>query len=378
MTTYLRAPEAARRLGVTTATLYSYVSRGRIVRTLGSDGRTSLFDLSDVDALVARSTRPVPPPPTIDVRISTGIIQLDESGVRYRGVPLVDLVDQPYESVTHLLWTGDRRGATTLQPLAKSGHTPQPVPSSITGLLRLAAELAGAATSTGDPAVDAQRAATLLLSSIPVAIGGSPDRRRIFADRLTRAWVARPSSELVRAVNATLVLLADHELATSTLAVRVATSVRASPMASLIAGLATVEGALHGSAGAHAHQLFVDAEAEGASAVIRRHHRTGERIAGFGHKVYRNRDPRFELLMDRVRLIPDPQGRRGVVDDTIATSSGLVSQHANIDLAVGALTYIAGIPADTPLFAIARIAGWAAHHIEELGERPVRFRGLAH
>ncbi|MFK7920155.1 MAG: citrate/2-methylcitrate synthase, partial [Ilumatobacter sp.] len=102
------------------------------------------------------------------------------------------------------------------------------------------------------------------------------------------------------------------------------------------------------------------------------------RIAGFGHKVYRNRDPRFELLMERVRLIPDPRGRLKVVDDTIATSAALMSQHPNIDLAVGALTYVAGIPADAPLFAIARIAGWTAHHIEELGERPVRFRGLAH
>lgn len=378
MTTYVRAPEAARRLGVTTATLYSYVSRGRIVRTLGSDGRTSLFDLADIDGLVARSSRPVPPAPTIDVRISTNVTQLDENGVRYRGELLADLVDEPYESIAHLLWTGEQGSTNGFPPLAKSVELPEPVQANINGLIRLAAELSETTESTGDPVVDAHRAGTLLLSSIPAAFNGSSDRRRIYADRLTRAWVARPSPQLVRAVNATLVLLADHELATSALAVRVATSVRSSPMASLIAGLAAVEGALHGSAGAHAHQLFVDAEADGADTVIRRHHRNGERIAGFGHKVYRNRDPRFELLMERVRLVPDPRRRLEVVHQTIATSSALVSQQPNIDLAVGALSYVADLPADAPLFAIARIAGWTAHHIEELGERPVRFRGLAH
>jgi predicted DNA-binding transcriptional regulator AlpA len=121
MTTYLRAPEAARRLGVTTASLYSYVSRGRIGRTLGSDGRSSLFDLADVDALIATSSRPVPPPPTIDVRVSTSVTQLDESGVRYRGILLDDLVDESFERVCHLLWHGLLGDTTDAPDLASAG-----------------------------------------------------------------------------------------------------------------------------------------------------------------------------------------------------------------------------------------------------------------
>ena len=87
MTTFVRAPEAARRLDVSLNTLYAYVSRGRISRTTATDGRTSLFDLDEVDALRARSRRTAPiPPPSIDVRIATGVTHLDEAGVRYNSL----------------------------------------------------------------------------------------------------------------------------------------------------------------------------------------------------------------------------------------------------------------------------------------------------
>ena len=57
---------------------------------------------------------------------------------------------------------------------------------------------------------------------------------------------------------------------------------------------------------------------------------------------------------------------------------GEVAQPPNIDLALGALTFVADLPPDCPLFAIARIAGWAAHYREELDERPLRYRGLSY
>ena len=65
------------------------------------------------------------------------------------------------------------------------------------------------------------------------------------------------------------------------------------------------------------------------------------------------------------------------VNELLDVSGALVSQHPNVDLSLGALTYVAGLPADVPLFAIARLAGWTAHYLEELEERPLRFRGLA-
>ena len=78
-----------------------------------------------------------------------------------------------------------------------------------------------------------------------------------------------------------------------------------------------------------------------------------------------------------VGRIPAPAHRFDVVDGVIAEAGRSIGHLPNIDLALGALYYIADLPRDAPLFAIARIAGWAAHYDEELGERPVRFRGLA-
>ena len=193
-----------------------------------------------------------------------------------------------------------------------------------------------------------------------------------------RAWVPRPSAELVRAVNTVLVLLADHELATSTLAVRVAASVRSSPTAAFVAGLATMDGDLHGSASHHVHRLFVECRRDGADLVLERLRSERRRTPGFGHSIYRSRDPRFSLLLERVRSLPDPHDRMTTVDDLLAVAGHYVAQTPNVDLALGSLAYVADLPADCPLFAIARIAGWAAHYREELDERPLRFRGLSY
>lgn len=366
VTTYVRAPEAARRLGVSTATLYSYVSRGRVHRTIGADGRSSLFDLEELEALREQNRRPPPPPPTIDVRIASAVTQLDEDGLRYRDVPVAELVDQPYEQVCALLWrTLPPELTPALLPTDGSGAS-----GSVMGLVQLVAGL--------DLPDDPFAAADILLGTIPLALGSASDPALPYADRLAHAWVSEPSIELVRAINSTLVLLADHELATSTLAVRVAASVRSSPTAAFIAGLATVDGELHGSASHHAHRLLLDCERDGADHVLDQLRVARRRVPGFGHSIYRSRDPRFGLLLDRVQTLPDPNGRLETVSGLLAVAGRYVAQAPNIDLALGALTFVAGLPPDCPVFAIARIAGWAAHYREELDERPLRFRGLSY
>jgi len=196
------------------------------------------------------------------------------------------------------------------------------------------------------------------------------------AERLSRAWRRHPPAELVDAVDRALVLLADHELATSTLAVRVAASVRASPAAALTAGLAVVAGPLHGAASQAASELFERAAATSASDAVQRRLSRGDRLPGFGHTVYRRGDPRFAPLMDAIRRIPADHGRLQTVDAVIEEAGRSIGQLPNVDLALGALYHVARLPLDAPIFAVARIAGWTAHYDEELGERPVRFRGL--
>jgi citrate synthase len=78
-----------------------------------------------------------------------------------------------------------------------------------------------------------------------------------------------------------------------------------------------------------------------------------------------------------VRALPDPHQRIDVVDDLLAETGGRLTRRPNVDLGLGALTFVAGLPADVEPFAVARLAGFAAHLQEELEERPLRYRGLA-
>ncbi len=380
ISTYVRAAEAARLLGVSTSTLYAYVSRGRISRRKGPDGRSSLFALDDVERL-ANSTRrdPLPPRPTIDVQIASRVTSLTDDAVRLRGLPLEDIVDDHhFEDVAELLWSGELPSAPTAWPPTPPADRTACAP--IDGFERIGdvARLAMAAAVLGadHPDDDGPAAARRLLIAAPTVLGAAR-RTGSFATRVASIWRARPSGPLVRAVDLALMSLADHELATSTLAARVAASVRSSPYSAFAAGLAAVEGALHGSAAAYAHRFLEECAADDAAAVIRRYRERAERIPGFGHKVYRGRDPRFDLIMAAVRSLDDAHDRVAFVDDVVAQIGRAIPQHPNVDMALGALTWVEDLDPEIPLFAIARIAGWGAHYAEEVEEPPVRYRGLA-
>lgn len=382
MGTLIRSKQAAALLDVTTATLYAYVSRGRLGRTTAADGRTSLFDRDEVERLAARSRRSVSGPrPTIDVQITSRITAMSETGLQYRGHDVAHLVgSQHFEDIAELLWT------SVVDPEAPSGTTwpaadradvaaCSPItdlPGSAIARMAIAAHVLDAI----HPGDDASTAARRLLLDTP-AVLGSTRRTGRFAQRLTEAWRRRPEPVLVDAVDTALGLLADHELATSTLAVRIAASVRTSPYGAIAAGLATVEGTLHGSASEAAHRFLESCAASDPATVVATMRRDRQHIPGFGHKVYRGIDPRFAPMMDALRPL-DPYGTQiDVVEHAIGEVGRLLPHQPNIDLALGAMTWIAGLDPTTPIFAIARIAGWAAHYQEEITERPVRFRGVA-
>jgi citrate synthase len=381
VTLYVGAAEAARRLGVTKATLYAYASRRLIERRRAVDGRSSLYAVDDVERLAARGRQRQPVPrPTIDVQITSAITRLDDEGLSYRGHDVVRLAaTASYEQVAELLWTG---GLPVVAP-AWDALDPESwtstraalaaLPGGATELQRMLATVPVLAVGhEDDPPSEAARRLIIAASM--------PDRRRgrgTVAERLARSWHRHPTEELCAAIDLALVLLADHELATSTLAVRIAASVRADAYASLAAGIATVSGRLHGSAAAAVHGLIVEAAAQGARTAIARRREIGQRLPGFGHTIYRSGDPRLAPLLAAVRTLADPHGRMRTVEDLLGEAGRSIVQQPNVDFGLGALAYVAGLGADVPLFAIARLAGWAAHAQEELVERPVRFRGLA-
>ena len=384
MATYVGATEAARVLGVERATLYAYVSRGVLNRRTAVDGRTSLYALDELEALAQRSRRPpaAADRPTIDVQIVSGITVLDEAGPSYRGHDVAELArSASFEQVAELLWTGELPD----EPVT----WPAPDDRDVRRWRRRDRRLRARTRLDQPPRRDHHRGRHRPHRRRPRHRGApdpddDPGRARPeprsdgdYAARVASVFAPDADAALVDAIRRALVLLADHELATSTLAVRIAGSVRTDSYTAIAAGLAVVSGTLHGAAGAAASALFADCAELGAADAVRRRLAARERLPGFGHMIYRNEDPRFTVLVEAVRQLPDPEGRLYVFDDLLAEAGRVVSRPPNIDLALAALAYVGGFDPTAPLFAIARIAGWAAHLAEELAERPVRYRGLA-
>jgi citrate synthase len=182
-----------------------------------------------------------------------------------------------------------------------------------------------------------------------------------------------------------LVLLADHELATSTLAARLAASTRADPYAVVSAGLAVLHGPLHGTASSEeVVPLLVAASGpKGPGPAISERLRRGSPLWGFGHRVYEHGDPRADFLLSLLqRQLPSTKETAkkleviSAVRDAVVARSGL---QPNVDFGLGAFVYAAGLEKSSGelIFALARTAGWLAHAIEEYQEQPLRFRSRA-
>ncbi|NED76524.1 citrate synthase, partial [Streptomyces sp. SID9944] len=171
--------------------------------------------------------------------------------------------------------------------------------------------------------------------------------------------------------------LVDHDLAASTLAVRVAASARAHAYAAVSAGLGVIEGPLHGAAGGLAHRLILEVLDRGAAGpVIADELREGRRIPGLGHRLYTGEDPRARALFALLEDLPHAAPALAAARDIEATAARSTPLHANVDLALAVFTASSGMPstASETVFAVARTAGWIAHALEEYGERPLRMR----
>lgn len=385
---HLTAAEAAARLGVKRETLYAYVSRGQLGRTMSLDGRSSLFDPGEIDAL--RTSRRRSASGELSTVIASSVTQLDEAaGHRYRTpdgpVAAVELLDRSFSEVADLIWGGpaDPDAWTLPAPTAALvrslvGALPDDAPP----LDRL--RIAVSAVSASDPARHARatavqtQAARHMIGAMVVALGG--DRDRSIAAALWSALSPHPCTPAAEAaLDAVLILLADHGLATSTFAVRVAASVRADPYSMVSAGLGAVGGRIHGAASGYVHRFFVDAERDGLTAAIGQRLDAGQHLPGMGHAVYRRADVRKVALERLVFAAHDGDDRLTLVRAAEERFAAYEQGPANIDFALGALTWLAGMEpwAGEALFAISRTVGWVAHGIEELREPALRFRPVA-
>lgn len=366
--------EAARRLGVKLSTLYAYVSRGLLESRRSPDSRKSLFELGDVERLASRARRGRETETRL-ATINTSVTQIGEGGPIYRGVPAVDLLTRStFEGVAELLWEGTGEPWVSLELDVSSANEDRE-------RLRLVAVLASAADSfRSDRRPESIRRAARTTIATAARSVGQADRRQggsIAAALAGRARSGRPLEELIAAFDAALVLLADHELAVSTLAVRIAASTRADYYDAVLSGMGA-GGPLHIGASLLAHDFLADAQSRGVERAIDETLQQRSRLPGFGHAVYKDRDPRLTALLPFIRRVDG-----GEVCDVLESVLRVAEEHdlrqANIDLGIGALTLAAGARREfgATLFTISRMAGWTAHYLEELDERPLRFRTRA-
>ncbi len=174
-----------------------------------------------------------------------------------------------------------------------------------------------------------------------------------------------------------LVLMADHGLAASTIAARVAASARAHPYAVISAGLGAVDAQYHGAASGLAYRFLAEAMPDPIGALAERL-RAGSGVPGFGHRVYQERDPRAELLFSILRAHGDAEQVLNTVDVITAEMSRGETWPPNVDLALAAMMHAYDMRPDggEAIFAIARTIGWIAHALEEYQEPGMRFRPL--
>jgi len=386
----LTTRETAELLGVKPETVYAYVSRGQLSSERAAGGRGSTFDADEVRALARRSGRREPSPAGGDLVFRTGITLIEQDRYYFRGVDATELARQhSYEEVAEWLWTGELKpGVRFTAPAetlaaARRAVGALPAHSGSTDRLRVAVT---AAAATDPLRFDLSPKAVLssARSLIPTLVGALPVLGTPEADEgpLARElWprlTARPADAPALAVlDAALALLIDHDLAASTLAARVAASAHAHPYAVVSAGLGVLEGPLHGAASGLAHRMLQEAVDRGSAVpVVADHLRTGRRVPGLGHRLYRGEDPRARTLFALLEDVPQAAGALAAAREVVSTTARHAPLHANIDLALAVLSVSCGMAAEAgeTVFAISRTAGWIAHALEEYGERPLRIR----
>ncbi|MGP4085953.1 citrate synthase [Streptomyces sp. KR55] len=392
----LSTKEAAELLGVKPETVYAYVSRGQLSSERVPGGRGSTFDAGEVEALARRNRRETGgnSGTGTDLAVRTRITLIDKDRYYFRGVDATELAARhSYEEIAEWLWTGHLHPGVTFDApkasvsVARRAVDALPEHTGATDRLRVAV----IAAATADPLrFDLSEEAVLGTARvlIPTVVAALPPVRRAhrgegpLAHRLWARLSGRDPDEVsLRALDTALGLLVDHDLAASTLAVRVAASARAHAYAAVSAGLGVIEGPLHGAASGLAHRMLLDVLDQGdAAPVVAEELRTGRRIPGLGHRLYPGEDPRARALFRLLEDIPQAAPALAAARDVAATAARHTPLHANVDLALAVLTTSCAMPATAgeTIFAMARTAGWIAHALEEYRERPLRMRPSGH
>jgi len=188
-----------------------------------------------------------------------------------------------------------------------------------------------------------------------------------------------PGDEPIRALETYLNTVVDHGLNASTFAARVIVSTRSDMVSAVVGAVGALKGPLHGGAPGPALDAVLEiGEADRAEAYLRRKIERGERLMGFGHRVYKVRDPRADVLSQAAERLFRAGGgdaalyelARGVEKTAVALLAEykpVRNLQTNVEFYTALLLHGLGLPADlfTPTFAVGRVAGWTAHCFEQ-------------
>ncbi|HYP06906.1 MAG TPA: citrate synthase [Bryobacteraceae bacterium] len=303
-----------------------------------------------------------------------------------------------FEEVVFLLWNGRLPKQAELDQLKAALVQYRPIPAQVTEFLR--------SVPTGQPMHVVRTAVSMLSIYDPEAADMSPesnarkalklmaqtativttfDRLRknldivegdpslgLAANFLYTLTGKKPDEVMERAFDIALTLHADHELNASTFAGRVTAATLSDIYSAVTAAIGALKGPLHGGANEDVIRflLQVDANTETAVQEVRNKLTNKEKVAGFGHRVYRTEDPRATHLRELSEEIGKRTGHLDLylaskeVESFIKQTKGL---NANVDFYSASMYYSLGIPVDlyTPIFAVSRMSGWTAHILEQ-------------
>ena len=326
------------------------------------------------------------------VAFDTQIAEPDREGgaLRYRGVDIEELVGAvPFEQVWGLLVDGEfEPGLPPAEPHPLAVRTGDPRVDVQAALAMLAPEWGMQSLidiSDEQARDDLARASVMALSFVAQSargVGRPPvpqrevDRATSIPERFLIRWRGEADPDHVKAIDAYWISAAEHGMNASTFTARVVASTGADVAAALSAAVGALSGPLHGGAPARVLKMLDEVERTGdADRYVREVLDRGERLMGFGHRVYRAEDPRARVLRRTAKAIGSPraevaerleaaalaelQARKP--DRVLATNvefwSAVVLDHAQVPPALF-----------TPLFTCARTAGWSAHILEQKRE----------
>jgi citrate synthase len=333
----------------------------------------------------------------------------------YGGYEIEDLAENvTFEEVCHLLWYGDLPSLAQLDTLRKRLTESAAVDNRLIDLLRLVPpsahpmatlRTAVSALAFSDPDVEDNSAAAnerkaIRLTAQTITLTAALDRVRsgkdpiaprsdlgLAANLLFMLKGDEPDELSARIIDVALTLHAEHGMNASTFAGRVTAGTLSDMHSAVTAAIATLKGPLHGGANERVmgmlHQI---GEADKADPWVRHALARGDRVMGFGHRVYRTLDPRAPILKRLAEELGRRAGDTRWLDIADRIQSVMREEmdrrgkqiYPNVDFFSASVYYTLGIPMDlfTTLFACARMAGWTAHVMEQhANNRLIRPKG---